>query len=249
MFYDGTNPIVQIVGTGHLRWKGYTYYVPRRPYSVISFRISGETKVTANGKTCTVSAGDLLYIPQNVDYTAQYTETETIIIHFVTRQDDDEIKVFRLKNPEKVRRLFEKANSIWQEKNTGYYLRVFSLLYEIFGEILRNETDTVLPRNFLDAVAYINENFKNNTLGVEEVCNSTEISQSTFRSLFKTHYQKTPTDYITELRLEYARCLIAEGMSVENAAYESGFNDPKYFARTVKKRLGCTPRDLKTYGK
>ena len=167
----------------------------------------------------------------------------------MTRQDDDEIKVFHLKNPDKVHRLFEKANSVWQEKDTGYYLRTFSLLYEIFGEILKNETDIVLPRKILDAVTYINENFRDNNLGVEEVCNHAKISQSTFRALFKTHYQKTPTDYVTELRLEYARCLIAEGMSVENAAYESGFNDPKYFARTVKKRLGCTPRDLKTYGK
>jgi AraC-like DNA-binding protein len=216
---------------------------------VVSFRRSGETKVTAGGETCTVSAGDLLYIPQNVDYTAEYTETETIIIHFVTQHDDGEIKVFSLKNPEKVRRLFDKANALWQEKSTGYYLRTFSLLYEIFGELLKNETDTVLPRNFLNAVAYINENFRDNTLYVEEICSRAQISQSAFRSLFKTHYRITPVDYIIELRLEYARQLIAEGVSVEKAAFESGFNDPKYFARTVKKRLGCTPREFKTYGK
>ena len=56
-------------------------------------------------------------------------------------------------------------------------------------------------------------------------------------------------EYITRLRLEYARRLIANGVSVESTAYESGFNDPKYFARVVKKHFGCTPRNLKTYGK
>ncbi|MBQ3099216.1 MAG: AraC family transcriptional regulator [Kiritimatiellae bacterium] len=38
-------------------------------------------------------------------------------------------------------------------------------------------------------------------------------------------------------------------MPIETAAYESGFNDPKYFARVVKSRFGCTPRALKAYGK
>ena len=28
-----------------------------------------------------------------------------------------------------------------------------------------------------------------------------------------------------------------------------GFNDPEYFARVIKQQFGCTPRELKTYGK
>ena len=81
------------------------------------------------------------------------------------------------------------------------------------------------------------------------VCAETGISATLFRKLFKKHYQKTPTEYITSLRLEYARNLISSGMAIKNAAYESGFNDPKYFARVVKKCLNCTPRDLKDYGR
>ncbi len=249
MFYDGSNPTLQIIGVSELKWKGYTYDVPKRPYSVISFRMKGSAKITAADKTCSISEGDVLYVPQNVDYTAQYTDTETIVIHFITSVDERDMKAFKLKNPEKLRRLFEKANSLWQEKNTGYYLSTFSVFYDILSALLKNETETDLPKWFLEAVAYINESFRDNGLSLEQICRETGISQSAFRSLFKAYYLKTPIDYIIDLRLEYARSLIAEGMSVENAAYESGFNDPKYFARTVKKRMGCTPRDLKTYGK
>ena len=249
MFYDGSNPAVQIVGVGHFGWNGYTYDVPQRPYSALAFRIKGTARITAGGKTCEVSEGGVLYVPQNVDYTAEYTETETIVIHFITQNDDKEIKAFSFNSPERIHRLFQKAHTIWKEKGTGYYLRAFSVFYDILSELSKNEADAVLPQIFLDAVAYINENFRDNTLSIEKICSNTGIGQSTFRNLFKTHLAKSPTDYIIELRLEYARGLIAEGMSVENAAYESGFNDPKYFARTVKKRMGCTPRDLKTYGK
>jgi AraC-like DNA-binding protein len=55
--------------------------------------------------------------------------------------------------------------------------------------------------------------------------------------------------YITELRLEHARNRIAGGVPIERAAAESGWGDAKYFARVVKKYFGCTPRDLKNYGK
>ena len=54
---------------------------------------------------------------------------------------------------------------------------------------------------------------------------------------------------MTDLRLEYARSLITNGVSVETAAYECGYNDAKYFARVVKKQFGCTPRELRNYGK
>ena len=43
--------------------------------------------------------------------------------------------------------------------------------------------------------------------------------------------------------------LIAGDENVEAAALASGFSDAKYFARVVKKYFGCTPRDLKNYGK
>ena len=69
------------------------------------------------------------------------------------------------------------------------------------------------------------------------------------RRLFKKYYDKTTIEYITSLRLEYARNLISNGMSIENAASESGFNDSKYFARVVKKQFGCSPREFKAYGK
>jgi AraC-like DNA-binding protein len=81
------------------------------------------------------------------------------------------------------------------------------------------------------------------------VCEAAGIGTTVFRQLFKRYYQKTPMEYITQLRLEHARNQISGGMPIELAAAESGFADPKYFARVVKKNLGCTPRDLKKYGK
>ena len=75
------------------------------------------------------------------------------------------------------------------------------------------------------------------------------MGESAFRAMFRKQYGKTPVAYMTELRLERARTLLATGETVESAAFKSGFNDPKYFARVVRKFYGCSPRTLKNYGR
>ncbi|MBQ3224580.1 MAG: helix-turn-helix domain-containing protein, partial [Oscillospiraceae bacterium] len=62
-------------------------------------------------------------------------------------------------------------------------------------------------------------------------------------------YKKTPVEYITDLRIEHARSLIASNTPIETAALMSGFNDPKYFSRVVNKKFGHSPRKWKLYGK
>ena len=249
MFYDGSNPILKLIGVERLTWEAGVFDVSPRNYAALAFRVSGHTEITANGETHRVSAGEVLYVPQQLGYSVVYEETESVVIHFVTAEDDGAIKTFSTKNAERMRTLFEQAPTAWEEKSAGYYLHTFSVVYNILTELLRDETGERVPKRFSQAVAYMNANFKDRELNIARICNEVGMSQSTFRALFKKHYRKTPVAYITERRLEYARYRIAAGASVENAALESGFNDPKYFSRTVKKYMGCTPRELKTYGK
>ena len=136
-----------------------------------------------------------------------------------------------------------------KNKEPGFAVYAMAQLYMILGVIHEKSAETNQPRHFLDAISFINANYKNSDLSIDMICAGSGINATVFRQLFNQYYQKTPIQYITELRLEYARNLISTGTPIENAAYESGFNDSKYFARVVKKHFGCTPRELKNYGK
>jgi AraC-like DNA-binding protein len=203
---------------------------------------------TAEGEY-TVNTNDILYLPQGLAYTAHYTETEMITFHFVTEHNDSGIQVFSFENGEKIYKTFLQARESWKSRSPGFPLFAMSALYAVLGMICRKETHAQLPPHFLRAVSILNSSFTNGRLNLGEVCTEAGIAQSRFRQLFRLHYSKTPVDYLTDLRIEHARSCIAGGMSVEAAAEASGFNDPKYFARTVKKRFGCTPKSFKTYGK
>ncbi len=249
MLYDGNNPVLKIVGVELLSCKDGSFNVAPREYSSLAFRIRGSVTVNGGSREYFVNTNDILYVPQHMGYTANYTDNESLVIHFVTRRDDRDIEVYSFQNGEKLYKMFIQAQLIWKNKDPGFDVYVMAQLYSILGTIFEYETKANLPPYFLKGISYINANYKDRSLSIDAVCAKAGISATMFRQLFKKHYQKTPIEYITDLRLEYARNLIAGGMSVENAAYESGFNDPKYFARVVKRRFSCTPRALKTYGK
>ena len=249
MLYNGNNPILSIVGVEHMCWNEGTFNVEPREYSALAFRMSGSATIHCRSKEHCINSNDILYLPQKMGYTAQYTDTEMIVIHFVTAQDDGEIELYPFQNGEQLYKLFLRAHTLWEKKEPGFAVFAMAQLYTILGTLLESETKTNLPEHFLKAISFMNSNYKKNNMSVDMICAKAGISATSFRQLFKKYYQKTPVEYITELRLEYARNLISGGASIEVAAYESGFNDPKYFARVVKKYLGCTPRALKAYGK
>lgn len=248
MLYQGENPILRITAVEHLCWGAGVFEVPPREYAALTFRIRGEATVTYGGGSYFVNPGDVLYLPQNLGYTAAYTDTELVAIHFITQNSDPRPEVYSPQNGEQLYKIFLRAATLWESKEPGCALKVMSALYGILGTICQMETSTNVPPHFLKAVSYINSHFTQD-ISIGGVCEAAGMGATAFRLLFKQYYQKPPVEYITQLRLEYARNLIAGGMSIEQAALESGFHDAKYFARTVKKHLGCTPRGLKNYGK
>ena len=249
MFYSGENPILRVEGVEHMVWKEGTFAVAPRDYSALAFRIRGSARIDCGTACYSVLSSDILYLPQGLAYTASYSDTEILVIHFITGVTDRQPEIYTLDDSGDVYKLFLKACQLWEEKEPGYHVYVLSVLYRILGTLLERETKSSLPPHFLGAVARINGAYTDSALNIASVCKAAGIGQTSFRQLFRQVYGKSPMDYVLDLRLDKARNLIAGGALVETAALESGFNDPKYFARVVKKRFGCTPRSLRTFGK
>ena len=243
------NAVLRIIDVVGITWGEEKIEVSPRDFSGLAFRIKGSAVIESGNKTYKISPKDLLYLPQGTGYKAKYTDTDMIAIHFTTAKQGDEISVHSLRDPDRFRLMFEKAKEIWEKKEPGYATFAIAQLYEILGTLEEQETRSNLPKHFLNGLSFINENFTDPDISVDTICAHAGICATVFRQLFKKHRGQTPTEYITQLRLEYARKLIAGGSSVESAALECGFSDPKYFSRVIKKHFGCTPKGLKYYGK
>lgn len=243
------NSIFEIVGVELMKWKGGEFDITPRSYSALSFRISGNAEITVNGKKIFAEEGSVLYMPQETGYHASYTDTEIAVIHFVTSKTDTAPEIYNADKTEEIYRLFLQAHTLWKNKKTSFTLYTMSSLYNILGRLLDCEAPKELPAQLMKSVAFINAGYRKSELSVADVCKNAGISESGLRKLFNKYFFKSPMEYIIELRLENAKNLIANGKTVEYAAYESGFCDPKYFARLTKKKLGCSPHEFKNFGK
>lgn len=248
MLYHCGNPILDIQTVGRFAWKARALSVEPRPFCALAFRLQGSGTLYCGGKHYELTPGCVLYMPQGAAYRHDYTDTDLLLFHFTTLQDDPEPEVYRLQNPDGIGSLFQKALAVWEEKGPGYQAVCMSLLYRIISLLAQNEAAVRLPPHFLQSVRLLHDRFRDSTLRIGDICREAGIGQTVFRQLFRQHYGKTPVDYLTDLRMEHARNLIAAGSSVESAAFDSGFADAKYFSRVVRRKHGCTPRQWKPYG-
>ncbi|MEL7121256.1 MAG: helix-turn-helix domain-containing protein [Bacteroidota bacterium] len=79
-------------------------------------------------------------------------------------------------------------------------------------------------------------------LSVEQLANSAAISKRNFVRRFKKATNNTPLEYIQRVRIEAAKkSLESSTLNVQQAMYESGYNDDKTFRNIFKRLTGLTP--------
>jgi two-component system response regulator YesN len=95
------------------------------------------------------------------------------------------------------------------------------------------------------AKAYIAERY-NKDISLDEVSKEVDISPYYFSKLFKEETGENFIEYLTALRLNRAKQLIAgSDMSMKEICTEVGYADPNYFSRIFKKNVGVTPTEYK----
>ncbi len=92
------------------------------------------------------------------------------------------------------------------------------------------------------AVAYMKENFRNADLNMSALADYLEISPVTLAVEFKSGMGMSPSDYLTLIRMEYAKELLRNtDMRVKEVSMAVGYEDDHVFMRRFKKYAGKTP--------
>ena len=83
-------------------------------------------------------------------------------------------------------------------------------------------------------------------LKLEELADLISMSPTSCSRFFRTHANRTITDYITDVRLGNAvRALVDTTESVSVICYNCGFNNLSNFNRIFREKKGMTPRDFR----
>lgn len=108
--------------------------------------------------------------------------------------------------------------------------------------VIRNqEPDGIITR----AQDYIRQNFRKD-LALEDVARAVGISPYYFSKLFKEEAGMNFSEYLTEIRIETAKRLLADrDLSIKQVCVDSGYANPNYFSRIFKKWVGITPTEFR----
>lgn len=138
----------------------------------------------------------------------------------------------------------------------GYDLMLQSLAFQAAVTILREgrhnlSTRDIQQKEFCDvngmkkAADFLFENYQAN-ITLQELAAVTNYSPFHFLRLFKTHYGRTPFEYLLDLKINKAKHLLRfKDDTIAHICELSGFTSCSYFTQVFKKKTGLTPSQYK----
>ncbi len=236
--------------------------------------ISGSMQYNVNGKISSLNEGDGIFVnARQLHFAFSETKTECeflcILLHpmllcstqFVENDLVSPIisslqYPFLLLNKESFwhRKILEAIKDIYEKKNLpNACLYIQKDFYDIWIKLTENlsvkataaeKTDYRLSilKNML---SFIGKNYSE-SISLEQIAKSGNVSKSTCLSIFKKYLQDTPTNHLIGYRLnKSAELILASDLSIAEIAMTVGFQSVSYYSKAFKENYGCTPREYK----
>ena len=109
----------------------------------------------------------------------------------------------------------------------------------------KNCDETKRQELYQDILVYIAENFKNPDLNITHIAMELQMSSIYMSSVFKKQTGRSILEVIRQMRVEHAKELLIQGMSVAEVSEAVGFRESSSFIRAFKNRYGVTPGQAK----
>ncbi|MBQ7293620.1 MAG: helix-turn-helix transcriptional regulator [Clostridia bacterium] len=158
--------------------------------------------------------------------------------------------VFRPYHFEELRELMEKLSecsypgTVFPERQKQYIKEFILLVLLDAARSVRPDENTETNRHVKSACDYISKNYTKD-ISVKSIAAHLHVTENHLIKLFKKNLNRTPNQYILELRLIYARYLLLHSdESIQQIAYSCGFNTPSYFTKRFAERFGVLPNRL-----
>lgn len=103
-------------------------------------------------------------------------------------------------------------------------------------------TDELFIKNVMKVVE---KQMDNSTFNLNEFANALNMGRTSFNNKFKSILGLSPMDFVFDMRMKRAKQLLScRQFTIAEIAYQTGFNNPKYFSTCFKKHYGQRPTDF-----
>ena len=113
-------------------------------------------------------------------------------------------------------------------------------------ERIRQSRNWVNHRQIQSAIETVNERFADPGLSMQELADAASMSPAYFSRSFKAEAGVTFVQYVTQLRMERVKELLADAAtSTNDAARAAGFSDYPHFTKAFKRHYGVSPSEYR----
>ncbi len=217
---------------------GFVYIVKGKMCDLFS---SGEMK------SILLEEGEMIFVPKNTVYTGVYLEdqTEIEIVEFDLAKGSlpEYLSVptkIELPNAaELIKAFFNPVEN--HVTNHPYYF--LSCLYRLLWQV--DENYSTIPKKYKrlqGALSELAERWDQNE-PVSYYAGLCDMSEVSFRRLFREYTGFSPIEYRNDIRLNQAKIKLQSGeYNVSEVAAKCGFSNLSFFTRLYKKKFGYTPK-------
>ena len=228
---------------------GKVFHVKNRQFDVFTYVLSGSCSYRIDGGgEFSVNKGDIMFLSRNESYSIHIHEDyQFIFCDFVfCGEKMGKSNVYTPKNKEYAENVFTKLLYSHSNHSKTSFCECMALVYEIYAMITEAANRDYVARFARNKVSeiklYIDSDYKNPALCVNGLAQMAGISEVYLRKIFKMQYGISPSQYITNVRINKAKEFMKYPLlSLEECALQSGFSSLQYFSRVFKKTMGTTP--------
>jgi AraC family transcriptional regulator, dual regulator of chb operon len=143
---------------------------------------------------------------------------------------------------------FEKLNTLRRTNKKKIKTELRILLADIFSRYFTNEENSVndIIPGWLVKLKSEMERKENFTVGISRMYELCERTPEHLSRSFKKYFNESPTDYITNLRLNYAANLLSNSdEDITNISMDCGFENLSHFYHLFKKKFDSSPKEFR----
>ncbi len=232
---------------GNLR-KGFNYH-SHDNYEIIIFT-NGSATFNYEKSSYIVKKGDVLIIPSNVLHCIT-SDAPNYEYYYVSGINSPYINNLQTKIIRSI--INEDAISLIKLIYLNRYSSIANYLQSLIDALIlliSNNVDYVddITTSINAIIKEITQNFENPEFDVTKLLNKSGYSEDYIRAIFKKITGKTPNKFLTDIRINHAKKLIANyknSASLYAIAELCGYFDYPYFSRKFKAVTGISPQQYK----
>lgn len=216
----------------------------------VYFVTGGKGRICLSERVYELEENDVFFTFPSTRYALESSETfEYMYISYLGTGTNKMMEKYNISKKNFLFKGFPDLNLIWEksiaDSTSVLSLRCEGILLYTISRIVQPAEGKQVKNELVPKIRkYIDENFTAADLSLDKLSQKYSYNKKYISTAFKKNMGVGISQYLSALRIQYACTLIGQGFtSVKDIAFLCGFNNPLYFSKVFKTKMGLSPKE------